>query len=1624
MPSEKKSQPSGMSYCCNSISSSSSSAGGFPWVKRGKGPASSDCQLPLTSSKAVTEVSPQAVSQGQAQCEKAADSAPGEKLAPRSGSPTSQASRPHRRKYPLLRCRRGKPLRLPSPLQLGFQVTAEDLDLEIKAEIMCLNCALQGEEKSLWECRASLLSHALGLATGTSSLPAVSKASNTEAQQERHKSQDGLDPVALQASAAGSPSRPPVSGRNCRSAGPLLSSSDTLPATSAHSQDSAQASLSAPAQPDQGTTTHLSAGASLSTTSTSSPRTKRKSTWASDLARSLPDPSSASRTTTLARQRVSDFTILQKLDAIAAAITQPVVPHGQQQGICTLKRFHPYFCPAASGAAQTSTSAPTQPAQGTTAPSAAGVSLPTTSTWSLAGTLSKPSSASHTTTLARQRVSDFTVLQKLDAITTAITQPKPVVLHGQQQGTRSLKQPHPSSHPAASAAAQASSSVPTQPAQGTTAPSAAGVSLPTTSTWSLAGTLSNPSSASLITTHARLKISGPTSLPKVAVTTAATTQPKPVVLHGQQHGTSSLKQPHPSSHPAASAAAQASSSAPTQPAQGTTASSAAGVSLPTISTWSLAGTLSNPSSASLITTQARLMISCPTSLPKVAVTTAATTQHKSAVLHGQQQGTRSLKQPHPFSHPVASAAALASSSAPTQPAQGTTASSAAGVSLPTSSTWSLVGTLSNPSSDSLITAMARLTIGGPTSLPKVAVTAAATTQPKPVVLHGQQQGTRSLKQPHPFSHPVASATALASSSAPTQPAQGTMAPSVAGVSLPTTSTWSLAGILSNPSSDSLITAMARLTISGPTSLPKVAMTTAATTQPKPVILRGQQQGTRSLKQPHPFSHPVASATALASSSAPTQPAQGTMAPSVAGVSLPTTSTWSLAGILSNPSSDSLITAMARLTISGPTSLPKVAMTTAATTQPKPVILRGQQQGTRSLKQPHPSSHPAASVAALASSSAPTQPAQGTTVPSAAGVSLPTTSTWSLAGTLSNPSSDSLITAMARLTITGPTSLPKVAVTAAATTQPKPVVLHGQQQVTCSLKQPHPSSHPAASAAALASSSAPTQPAQGTTVPSAAGVSLPTTSTWSLAGTLSNPSSASLITTQARLTISGPNSLLKVAVTTAATTQPKPVVLHGQQQGTRSLKQPHPSSHPAASAAALASYSAPTQPAQGTTVPSAAGVSLPTTSTSSLAGTLSNPSSASLITTQSRLTISGPTSLLKVAVTTAATTQPKPVVLHGQQQGTRSLKQPHPSSHPAASAAALASSSAPTQPAQGTTVPSAAGASLPTTSTSSLAGTLSNPSSASLITTQARLTISGPTSLLKVAMTAAATKQPKPLVLHGQQQGTRGLKWACPYSDPAALALSPPTKRKLTWAAGLAGTHSKPSFDSLITAVARLTISGPTSLPKVAVTAAATKQPKPLVLHGQQQGTRGLKRARPYSDPAALALSPPTKRKLTWAAGLAGTLSNTSSASLINALARPRVSGRTSLWKLAVMAAAITQHKPAVLHGQQQGTRGLKRAHSYSDPAALALSPPTKRKLVRGYPRQILGQAIPGKARQGYSRQGYSRQGNSRQCQARQGKARQETAMQSQARQCNPRKGNFRQGKARQGRERKFKARQL
>nr|XP_055107698.1 putative POM121-like protein 1 [Symphalangus syndactylus] len=197
--SNQRSQTSWTSSCTkrNAISSSYSSTGGFPWLKQRMGSASSHCQLTVRSSKTASEDRPQAVSSGPTQCEKTADIAPGQTLALRNDSSRSETSRPRRRKFTLLPRRRGEPLMLPPPLELGFRVTAEDLAREKEAVFECINSVLRGEPKAIWDCRASRPSHASSsLATGASGLPAVSEAPSTDAQQERQKSQDCLGPVA------------------------------------------------------------------------------------------------------------------------------------------------------------------------------------------------------------------------------------------------------------------------------------------------------------------------------------------------------------------------------------------------------------------------------------------------------------------------------------------------------------------------------------------------------------------------------------------------------------------------------------------------------------------------------------------------------------------------------------------------------------------------------------------------------------------------------------------------------------------------------------------------------------------------------------------------------------------------------------------------------------------------------------------------------------------------------------------------------------------------------------------------------------------------------------------------------------------------------------------------------------------------------------------------------------------------------------------------------------------------------------------------------------------------------------------------------------------------------------
>ncbi|KAL0626719.1 putative POM121-like protein 1 [Plecturocebus cupreus] len=576
----------------NAISSSYSSTGGFPWLKRRKGPASSHCRLLLTSSKTVSEDSPQLVSWGQAQHEKVADAAPGEKPAPRSGSP-------HLRPLGLvdkssLCChagrQQGEPLMLPPPLQLGFRVTTEDLDLEKKAALLSICSALRGEAKTIWECRASLLSHSLSsLAIGTSSLPAVPKAPNMEAQQERCKSQDSLGPMALLASAAGSASRCPVSRKKPRSSGPLFSFSDPHPATSAHSQDSARSMRS----PRPGTSAAAAATATLSPSTwnpTAAPGAQGLSAPGLQVAASGASASApASTSASLAPQAARDSQVT------------PMDIAGQQQGTRGLKRKRAPqpSGPAASRAARASSAAASQPAQGTTAHSAAGVPLPTTSMASPAAKR-KPASgasasvpASTSASLAPQAARD--------------SQVTPMDIGGQQRGTRHLKRKwaRQPSGPAASDAARASSAAASPPAQGTTAHSAAGVPLPTTSTASPASKKRKPASGASASIPASTSAS-------LAPQAARDSQVTPMDIGGQQQGTRRLKrkwarQP---SGPAASRAARASSAAASQPAQGTTAHSAAGFALPTTSMASPAakrklalaagpaGTISGPSAAS------------------------------------------------------------------------------------------------------------------------------------------------------------------------------------------------------------------------------------------------------------------------------------------------------------------------------------------------------------------------------------------------------------------------------------------------------------------------------------------------------------------------------------------------------------------------------------------------------------------------------------------------------------------------------------------------------------------------------------------------------------------------------------------------------------------------------------------------------------------------------------------------------------------------------------------------------------------------------------------------------------------------------------------------------------------
>ncbi|XP_007454854.1 PREDICTED: putative POM121-like protein 1-like, partial [Lipotes vexillifer] len=220
-----KLQTSCMSSCPqrNAITSSYSSTRGFPPVKRRRGPAIPQ-GLPHKSSNTASEEGPPSpsaapvVSHRQSQPDKDAEATREQKRPGRNGSRTSGSPRPRKRRIPLLPHRRGEPLRLPPAPELGFRVTAEDLDSEKEAALRRINSALRGETYAIGGLGATQPSCPFPL-------PAVPADPSRDPQLERcGRKQDSPAPVDIRASAGGASSVHPLSGRPHSPPGRLFSS--------------------------------------------------------------------------------------------------------------------------------------------------------------------------------------------------------------------------------------------------------------------------------------------------------------------------------------------------------------------------------------------------------------------------------------------------------------------------------------------------------------------------------------------------------------------------------------------------------------------------------------------------------------------------------------------------------------------------------------------------------------------------------------------------------------------------------------------------------------------------------------------------------------------------------------------------------------------------------------------------------------------------------------------------------------------------------------------------------------------------------------------------------------------------------------------------------------------------------------------------------------------------------------------------------------------------------------------------------------------------------------------------------------------------------------------------------
>ncbi|XP_047560004.1 putative POM121-like protein 1 [Lutra lutra] len=162
----------------NAITNSYSSTRGCHPVQRRRALATSQASRPRRSPKNVSQESPLCPAGVPALCEKNqlekdADTTTGQKAMQRNCSSPADCSRPRKRKVRLLPHRRGEPLRLPPPPELGFRVTAEDLDWEKRAALQRNQDALRGDTEATCSCGPSLPHSALALSAAVAApLPA------------------------------------------------------------------------------------------------------------------------------------------------------------------------------------------------------------------------------------------------------------------------------------------------------------------------------------------------------------------------------------------------------------------------------------------------------------------------------------------------------------------------------------------------------------------------------------------------------------------------------------------------------------------------------------------------------------------------------------------------------------------------------------------------------------------------------------------------------------------------------------------------------------------------------------------------------------------------------------------------------------------------------------------------------------------------------------------------------------------------------------------------------------------------------------------------------------------------------------------------------------------------------------------------------------------------------------------------------------------------------------------------------------------------------------------------------------------------------------------------------------